>query len=139
MALDAYQIRNRWAPPPHIAGICTPSQRILERQASEDMWALLREVDRLNVEGATMRTAIRLEWLCHSEYMYYLILHTYGVHKKIMLVCAVPEESGWAYMLDGKLIGPVSKEEVMLKAKEYVQSVNLPCEVPSFPEIPDAC
>ena len=85
----------------------------------------------------SQRAAVRLEWVQYSESMYHLALHVYGVRKNLMLVFAIPEDFGWAYIEVDRLIGPVSKDHVMLKAKEYVQSVNLPCEVPEFPGVVD--
>jgi len=136
--LDTYKIRTRWAPPPHIAGLCVPSQRILERQVAEDMWRLLNEVDRLNAKVAAARTEVRLEWVQYNEFVYHLVLHIYGVQKNLMLVFATSDDTGWSYVIGGNLIGPVCKDDVILKAKEYVQSVNLPCEVPTFPEVTNA-
>ena len=85
----------------------------------------------------SQRAAVRLEWAQGSELIYQLVLHVYGIQKNLMLVLAMPEDDGWAYMFGSGLIGPVSKDHVILKAKEYVQSVNLPCEVPEFPGVVD--
>lgn len=83
----------------------------------------------------SQRAAVRLEWVQYSESMYHLVLHVYGVRKNLMLVFAIPEDFGWAYIEVDRLIGPVYKHHVMLRAKETVESLELPCVVPPFPEI----
>jgi len=102
-------------------------------------------VDRLlaglpSAKGGELAGAARLEWVHGNESLYHLVLHVYGVRANLMLVFAMPEDAGWAYVSSksNDLVGPVSKEDVMLQAKERVRSARLPFDVPPFPELSNA-